>query len=116
MPLIPRACARPVQLLFVCVYRSRAVTAVTPKDLYAIALAATREEHSAKGAGALEVRRGGLKLLMALVAVVPDLFGNHLPPASGVQLVRSLRAIENMDTSAELRELASALLRSLESK
>ena len=66
--------------------------------------------------GALEVRRGGLKLLMALVAVVPDLFGAHLPPASGVQAVHMLRAIENMDRAPELRAIAASLLEALESK
>ena len=91
-----------------------------PLERYALALAAARDAPAAPatsaqaGQGALEVRRGGLKLLMALVAVVPDLFGSHLPPASGVQLVRALRSIESMDSSAELRSLASALVKTLE--
>ena len=90
-----------LQLAFVCVYRAKSVDPVEPKELYATALDAARDERSAVDTqavhcpGTIEVRRGGLKVLMALVAVVPDLFGSHLPPASGVQLVRALRAIEN---------------------
>ena len=111
-----------LQLAFVCVYRAKSAEPVEPKELYAIALDAARDERSAvdtravQSRGAVEVRRSGLKLLMALVAVVPDLFGSHLPPASGVQLVRALRAIENMDSSSELRSLAAALLKSLDSR